>query len=111
MSQIEYPTIDDTRPYEPTHMTTALWQLITPEPIDPNKLILAQNGVTILGLLHAKQNHTSYCGDVYPHVVEFDNGLYLSDGHHRVALALLNNAPYIHVRILWEKLQLKAHHE
>jgi hypothetical protein len=94
--------IDESRPYGPSGLTTAKWKRqIAPELVRIADLILSQTGVTIEGLIHHRVGQRpGYGGDEFPHVIEHGGRLYLEDGHHRVALAILRGRKFIEARVL-----------
>lgn len=76
------------RPYPPTGLTTARWQAevgVRQVPFDT--LYLTQNHLRIHAMLG---DSDKTLGDSYPHVVQFNNELFLEDGHHRVLRTVLS---------------------
>lgn len=97
--------IDESRPYGPSGLTTREWKhQIIPEPVVIADLVLSQKGITFEGLLHhadgQRPGYGGDGGDLYPHVIEHGGRLYLEDGHHRVALAILRGQRSMLARVL-----------
>ena len=78
-------------------MTTALWLSLPAREVIIAELIATQPGL----LLHALTGEpTSHSGDVLPHVIAWQGALYLEDGHHRAARALLAGQLRMTARVL-----------
>jgi hypothetical protein len=88
---------DNGCPWGETGMTTAKWQHIPTDTVTIADLTATQPGV----LLHALiEQTTPVGGDTHPHVIRWNGGMYLEDGHHRVMRALLNGQHTITARVL-----------
>lgn len=93
--------VDSNRPFEPfINMTTSKWLAIPPQPVALDDIVWSQPGVSIEGMLRAIAGERSYSGDAYPHFVDWDGRRYLSDGHHRVVVALARGAKVVDGRVL-----------
>lgn len=88
------------RVYEPTGMTTEKWKAIKPSRIKLSDLKMSQEQVSIDGLLNAASNGPTFSGDNYPHIVIHQNIKWVSDGHHRIVVAMIRNRKTILARIL-----------
>lgn len=88
---------DNGEPWGPTGMTTQKWLHIPTHTVTIADLTATQPGL----LLHAlNEERTPVGGDPTPHVIQWHGNLYLEDGHHRAARALLNGCKTIEARIL-----------
>lgn len=98
---IPFRGLDLSRPYPSTGLTTARWMAEVPtEMVMFSRLYLTQDKLSIPGLL----GYNTYSVDIYPHVVRWQDTLYLEDGHHRVLRAALRNALGMPMRVF------KDHH-
>nr|WP_205863798.1 type II toxin-antitoxin system VapB family antitoxin [Planosporangium mesophilum] len=73
------------------------WSEIPPRPVRLDQLITTKRELA-LDLLLA--DDSTFYGDLFPHVVEWQGGLYLEDGLHRALRAALQQRTSIHVRVL-----------
>jgi hypothetical protein len=80
-------------------MNTVAWKMIIPNTVSIDILIPTQS-ITLKGLIELRESPQSYSGDKFPHVVDFFENLYISDGHHRIAKAICNGLDVILARIL-----------
>lgn len=76
-------------------MDTAAWLCIRPRLVRISELRPCQDGITWQGLFATKP----FSGDRFPFVVRFDGGLFIEDGHHRVARAALRGHRWILARV------------
>lgn len=88
--------VDESRPYPPTGLTSALWLDIEPVMFFIRELTFTQRGVYFAALL---EDDKPYGGDSYPHVVGWNGRLYLEDGHHRAMKILLNGGDSLMARL------------
>lgn len=91
-------TRDNGCPWGETDMTSQKW-LDVPTALFPiSQLIATQPGV----LLHALADNVPMPvgGDIYPHVIHWNNEFYLEDGHHRVVRARLQGEQFVLARYL-----------
>lgn len=83
-------------PWPETGMRTEDWKTILCEFVKINELTATQPAV----LLFALTEEGSWCGDEYPHVIEWQGEMYLEDGHHRAMRALLLGQETMRARVL-----------
>ena len=89
--------VRDGAPY-PDHQTTLKdWADIPPRPIRLADLITTKRELALDKLL---AEDSTFYGDLFPHVVEFQGSLYLEDGRHRALRAALQQRNQIHARVL-----------
>ena len=62
-----------------------------------DQLITTKAGLDLNSLL---AEDSTFYGDLFPHVVQWDGGLYLEDGVHRALRAALQQRTSIHARVL-----------
>ncbi len=85
------------RPYPDHGLTLKDWADIPPRPVRLDQLVTTK---LELGLDRVLANDSTFYGDLFPHVVEWEGELYLEDGLHRALRAALQQRHQIHVRVL-----------
>lgn len=85
------------RDYPNIGMTTEKWLDIPTKTVNIEDLIATQKHVYIESLLGPE---TSFCRDMFVHVVEWQGELFLEDGHHRAVRAWINNRETLEARVL-----------
>nr|WP_205861559.1 type II toxin-antitoxin system VapB family antitoxin [Planosporangium flavigriseum] len=73
------------------------WSEIPPRPVRLDQLITTKRELALDRLL---AEDSTFYGDLFPHVVQWQGGLYLEDGLHRALRAALQQRTSIHVRVL-----------
>jgi hypothetical protein len=84
------------RPYPPTGLTSQCWAELQTRWMYFHQLTTTQSGVLLEPLLCGSE---PYSGDFYPHVVRWEGGYYLEDGHTRVARAVLQGKEGMYCRV------------
>lgn len=86
-------------PWGHTGLDTAAWMAqVVPTAVKISELVATQPGVYFAPLIAT--DHQPLYGDPYPHVVRFEDTLYLEDGHSRVMRALLRGKLFVWARVL-----------
>lgn len=88
---------DNGCPWGSTGLTSKLWLHIPIHNVKIADLIATQPGIYFHGL--REDTDPKYRTDPYPHVVLWNNEMYLEDGHHRVFRALLDGEATVDVRL------------
>lgn len=90
------------RPWPRTGLSTAEWMKLPLREVEISSLRYSQPTVSIAALLDVAdgEREVSYSGDRYPHVICFEENLYVEDGHHRVVVATIRGAETIPARVL-----------
>nr|WP_202885085.1 type II toxin-antitoxin system VapB family antitoxin [Actinopolymorpha cephalotaxi] len=92
-----FKRVGDGRPY-PEHGTTQReWAALPPRPIRLDQLVTTKRTLDLDTLL---AEDSTYYGDLFAHVVEYQNELYLEDGLHRALRAALHQRMVLHARVL-----------
>ncbi|MFI2271881.1 MULTISPECIES: type II toxin-antitoxin system VapB family antitoxin [Catenuloplanes] len=88
--------VRDGRPYPEHGLTLKQWAEIPPRPIQLNQLITTKRELALDKLL---AEDSTFYGDLFPHVVQWNGGMYLEDGLHRALRAALQQRNQIHARV------------
>ena len=92
-----FKRVGDTRPY-PDHGTELrAWSELPPRQIRLDELVTTKRTLDLETLL---ADYSTFYGDLFAHVVEYQGELYLEDGLHRALRAALQQRPVIHARVL-----------
>jgi Arc/MetJ family transcription regulator len=93
-----FKAIGDTRPY-PNHgrVSTKDWSDVPPRQVRLQELVTTK---TTLDLSMLLAEDSTFYGDLFAHVVEWNGDLYLEDGLHRALRAALQQRPTLHARVL-----------
>ena len=93
-----FKAIGDTRPY-PDHgrVSTKDWSDVPPRQVRLQELVTTK---TTLDLSMLLAEDSTFYGDLFAHVVEWNGDLYLEDGLHRALRAALQQRPTLHARVL-----------
>lgn len=90
-----FQAVGDGQPYPPHHLED--WSHLPPRMIRLDELITTKSTLDLQHLLAAD---STFYGDIFCHVVEFRDQLYLEDGLHRALRAALAGRPFVHGRVL-----------
>lgn len=84
----------------PYPLTVMNWGEINPTLVRLNELVFTQEDVQISKLISIFQNWNPFnLDDPYPHVVSYDDKMYLEDGHHRVTVAIIKGQQAMAARV------------
>ena len=92
-----FKAVRDGAPYPDHNTTLKAWSEIPPRPIRLADLITTKRELALDKLL---AEDSTFYGDLFPHVVEYQGHLYLEDGLHRALRAALQQRPVLHARVL-----------
>jgi Arc/MetJ family transcription regulator len=84
------------RPYPDHTLTQREWAAIPPRQVRLDQLVTTKRELALDVLL---DEDSTFYGDLFPHVVEWDGTLYLEDGLHRAVRAALQQRTAIHARV------------
>ena len=82
-----FRAVRDGRPYPEHNLTLKQWAEIPPRPLRLDQLITTKRELALDKLL---AEDSTFYGDLFPHVVQWNGGLYLEDGLHRALRAALS---------------------
>ena len=89
--------VGDRRPY-PEHATTQReWAQIPPRQLRLDQLVTTKRTLDLDALL---SHDSTFYGDLFAHVVQWQGVLYLEDGLHRALRAALQQRQVLHARVL-----------
>ncbi|MDI2127813.1 type II toxin-antitoxin system VapB family antitoxin [Yinghuangia seranimata] len=93
-----FKRIGDGKPY-PDHGRSGArqWADIAPRPVRLDQLITTKRQLDLDTLL---AEDSTFYGDLFAHVVKWQNNLYLEDGLHRAVRAALQQRQVLHARVL-----------
>lgn len=92
-----FKSVQDGKPYPEHGLTMKEWAEIPPREVRLDQLITTKRE---LGLDRLLADDSTFFGDLFPHVVQWEGGLYLEDGVHRALRAALQQRTRIHARVL-----------
>ena len=85
------------RPYPHHGLSPREWAEIPPRQVRLDQLTTTKRELALDRLL---ADDSTFYGDLFPHVVEWEGTLYLEDGLHRALRAALQQRTQIHARVL-----------
>lgn len=92
-----FKRVGEGRPY-PDHGTDSrAWAALPPRPVRLDELVTTKDILRLDALL---DEDSSIMGDLFAHVVEWREELYLEDGLHRALRAALHQRHVVHARVL-----------
>ncbi len=93
-----FKAVGDGRPYPDHGLTTPKqWATVPPRQVRLTDLITTKRTLDLDALL---AEDSTFYGDLFAHVVEWQGRLYLEDGLHRAVRAALQQRPVLHARVL-----------
>lgn len=93
-----FKAVGDGRPY-PRHGYTAprQWADVPPRQVRLDELVTTKRKLDLEQLL---SEDSTFYGDLFAHVIQWQNTLYLEDGLHRAVRAALAQRSVLHARVL-----------
>ncbi|YAL83628.1 type II toxin-antitoxin system VapB family antitoxin [Dermacoccaceae bacterium W4C1] len=93
-----FKAVGSRRPYpDHGHHSPRDWNALPPRLVRLDELITTKS---TLDLDHLLAEDSTFYGDLFAHVVQWHDDLYLEDGLHRALRAALAQRPVIHARVL-----------
>ena len=98
MARVIFKAVGDQRPY-PDHgyTTPKQWAEVAPRQVRLDELVTTKTTLDLTALL---SEDSTFFGDLFAHVVQWEDTLYLEDGLHRALRAALAQRPVLHARVL-----------
>jgi Arc/MetJ family transcription regulator len=93
-----FKAVGDSRPYPDHGRTTPRdWSDVPPRQVRLDELVTTKRTLDLDALL---SEDSTFYGDLFAHVVEWEGVMYLEDGLHRALRAALQQRPVLHARVL-----------
>ena len=92
-----FKRVGEGRPYPAHGLTQREWAGLPPQQIRLDQLVTTKHTLDLATLLDAE---STFYGDLFAHVVQWQGELYLEDGLHRALRAALQQRPTLHARVL-----------
>ncbi|MFT4265360.1 MAG: type II toxin-antitoxin system VapB family antitoxin [Nocardioides sp.] len=91
-----FKRVGEGRPYPDHGLTTKDWAALPPRQIRLDELVTVKDTLYLGALL---DEESTFFGDLFAHVVEWEGELYLEDGLHRALRAALQQRHVVHARV------------
>jgi Arc/MetJ family transcription regulator len=91
-----FKSVGESRPYPEHGLSQREWAAIPPRQVRLDQLVTTKRELALDVLL---DEDSTFYGDLFPHVVEWEGKLYLEDGLHRAVRAALQQRTSIHARV------------
>jgi Arc/MetJ family transcription regulator len=93
-----FKSVGEGRPY-PDHgrTTTRQWADVAPRQVRLDELVTTKRTLDLAALL---SEDSTFYGDLFAHVIQWHETLYLEDGLHRAVRAALAQRAVLHARVL-----------
>lgn len=92
-----FRAVGDHRPYPPHGMGAADWTRLPPRMLRLDQLVTTRDTLSLRDLLSPD---STFYGDIFCHVVQWQGDLYLEDGLLRALRAALSGRAVVHGRVL-----------
>ncbi len=92
-----FKSVQDGRPYPAHDLVLRDWAAVPPRQVRLDQLVTTKKVLALDVLL---DDDSTFYGDLFPHVVQWHDELYLEDGLHRALRAALQQRNALHVRVL-----------
>ncbi|MGH3097248.1 MAG: type II toxin-antitoxin system VapB family antitoxin [Streptosporangiales bacterium] len=92
-----FKAVGDGRPYPDHGYTHRQWADIPPRQIRLDQLVTTRSNLDLNQLL---AEDSTFYGDLFAHVVDWNGTLYLEDGLHRALRSALHQRTVLHARVL-----------
>ena len=97
VTPVIFKAVGDSRPYPDHGYTTRQWSNVPPRLVRLDELVTTKRELDLQMLL---SEDSTFYGDLFAHVVDWEGALYLEDGLHRALRAALQQRPTLHARVL-----------
>lgn len=91
-----FKRVGDHRPYPDHGLAARDWAALPPRPVRLDELVTTKDTLKLDALL---DEESTFFGDLFAHVVQWRDELYLEDGLHRALRAALQQRHVLHARV------------
>ncbi len=91
-----FKRVGDGRPYPEHGLAQRDWARLPPQQVRLDRLVTTKDTLHLASLLDAE---STFYGDMFAHVVQWQDELYLEDGLHRALRAALQQRTVLHARV------------
>ncbi|QAY64194.1 type II toxin-antitoxin system VapB family antitoxin [Xylanimonas allomyrinae] len=93
-----FKAVGERRPYPDHGLVSAKdWSKVPPRQVRLDELVTTKRTLDLDVLL---AEDSTFYGDLFAHVIDYQGVLYLEDGLHRAVRAALQQRPVLHARVL-----------
>jgi Arc/MetJ family transcription regulator len=96
LTSVIFKRVGDGRPYPDHRLTARDWASLPPRQVRLDQLVTTKDTLQLAALL---DEDSTFFGDLFAHVVEWQGDLYLEDGLHRALRAALQQRHVLHARV------------
>ncbi len=91
-----FKRVGDSRPYPEHALRSRDWAALPPRTVRIDELVTTKDTLQLATLL---DEDSTFYGDLFAHVVDWEGELYLEDGLHRALRAALQQRNVLHARV------------
>ena len=91
-----FKRVGDGRPYPEHGLSARAWASVPPRQVRLDELVTTKDTLQLAALL---DEDSTFYGDLFAHVVLWEDELYLEDGLHRALRAALQQRNVLHARV------------
>ena len=96
MASVIFKRVGEGRPYPAHELAPRDWAALPPRTVRLDELVTTKDTLQLAALL---DEDSTFFGDLFAHVVEWQGDLYLEDGLHRALRAALQQRNVLHARV------------
>ena len=96
VGSVIFKRVGNERPYPEHDLAPRDWAALPPRPVRLDELITTKDTLQLATLL---DEDSTFFGDLFAHVVQWQGKLYLEDGLHRALRAALQQRQVLHARV------------
>ena len=98
LRRVIFKAVGDGRPYpDHGHTSAKQWSEVAPRQVRLDELVTTKRTLDLAQLL---SEDSTFYGDLFAHVVQWRDTMYLEDGLHRAVRAALAQRAVLHARVL-----------